>query len=92
MYKAIKNFDLNGQKFAIGDEVSAELVEDRLIRGKKIVLVSGEIKEPVKAQELIIETVEAQDLAKQEILTEDSSDVEVKVVEEEIKPSKKFKK
>lgn len=35
-FKAIKNFEINGQKFNIGDTVPNELIEERLIRSKKV--------------------------------------------------------
>ena len=93
-YIALRDFD----GFKKGDSIPAEIVQDRLIRGKKIGLSDG--SEPVEVQEikeeLITEVIEVQE--KEEILLEDSSAVtveikeEVQEVQEETKVSKKSKK
>ena len=93
-YIALRDFD----GFKKGDPSPEEIVQDRLIRGKKIGLV--EVSEPVEVQEikeeLITEVIEVQE--KEEILLEDSSAVtveikeEVQEVQEETKVSKKSKK
>lgn len=86
-YIAIKNFSTQGKDFKIGDTVPVEFVEDRLIRAKKI----GET-ESIK-EEILIETVPAKiEEPKEELLIEDSSNVEVKVEVPEVKSSKKSKK
>ena len=98
MYKAIKNFEVDGRSFKIGETVSNEFVSDRLIRAKKI---SGndstrtEIKEDVKVEkveEVILNEVSP--VSEEMILTEDSSEVDVNVVEEqvEIYEEKTYKK
>lgn len=88
MYKAIKNFEVNGRSFKIGETIPAEFVSDRLIRAKKI---SGndstrtEIKEDVKVEkveEVILNEVSP--VSEEMILTEDSSNVSVEVKEEDI--------
>ena len=96
-YIALRDFD----GFKKGDPIPEEIVQDRLIRGKKIGLVEvseiGDVKE-IK-EELITEIVEVQET--EEILLEDSSDVSVEIKEEDIpevlapvetKVSKKTKK
>ncbi len=95
-YIALRDFD----GFKKGDSIPAEIVQDRLIRGKKIGLADG--SKPVEVQEikeeLITEVVEVQE--KEEILLEDSSAVTVEIKEEEVtetvteetKVSKKSKK
>ena len=94
-YIALRDFD----GFKKGDSIPAEIVQDRLIRGKKIGLADG--SEPVEIQEvkeeLITEVIEVKE--KEEILLEDSSDVSVEVKEEivlevpeETQVSKKSKK
>ena len=96
-YIALRDFD----GFKKGDSIPEEIVQDRLIRGKKIGLVEvseiGDVKE-IK-EELITEIVEVQET--EEILLEDSSDVSVEIKEEDIpevlapvetKVSKKTKK
>lgn len=94
-YIALRDFD----QFKKGDLIPEEIVEGRLIRGKKIGLVDG--SEPVKEvqeikEELITEVIETTQT--EEILLEDSSAVSVEVKEEvvpevleisEIKESKK---
>ena len=75
-YIALRDFD----KFKKGDLIPNEVVEDRLIRGKKIGLVdSVEVEE---TKEILNEVVETE--LKEEILTEDSSEVSVEVKEEDI--------
>ena len=90
-YIALRDFD----GFKKGDSIPAEIVQDRLIRGKKIGLADG--SKPVEVQEikeeLITEVIEVQE--KEEILLEDSSAVTVEIkeeVQEETKVSKKSKK
>lgn len=94
-YIALRDFD----QFKKGDSIPDEIVEGRLIRGKKIGLVEG--SEPVKEvqeikEELITEVVTE---TKKEILLEDSSAVSVEVKEEVVpevqettKETKKSKK
>ena len=73
-YIALRDFD----GFKKGDSIPAEKVEDRLIRGKKIGLVgAAKREEPLNEVVGVVET-------KEEILTEDSSDVSVTVVEEDV--------
>ena len=94
-YIALRDFD----GFKKGDPIPEEIVQDRLIRGKKIGLVEvseiGDVKE-IK-EELITEIVEVQE-TQEEILLEDSSAVTVEIKEEEVtvpeetKVSKKSKK
>ena len=79
-YIALRDFD----KFKKGDLIPNEVVEDRLIRGKKIGLVdSVEVEE---TKEILNEVVETE--LKEEILTEDSSEVSVEVKEEDIEEVK----
>ena len=55
MYKAIKNFEVNGRSFKIGETVPAEFVSDRLIRAKKISVndfIKTEIKEDIKVEKV----------------------------------------
>lgn len=81
-YIAIKNFSVNEKEFKIGDPIPTMFVEDRLIRGKKIALDpsinSVETKEEVITE--VVDIVEVQE-TEQELLIEDSSDVEVKIEE-----------
>lgn len=79
-YIALRDFD----KFKKGDLIPNEIVEDRLIRGKKIGLVGC-----AKAQEPLNEVVETE--LKEEILTEDSSNVSVEVKEEDIEETEEVK-
>ena len=79
-YIALRDFD----KFKKGDLIPNEVVEDRLIRGKKIGLVDSkveEVKEVKEIKETLNEVVETE--LKEEILTEDSSNVSVEIKEEE---------
>lgn len=79
-YIALRDFD----KFKKGDLIPNEIVEDRLIRGKKIGLVDSkveEVKEIKEIKETLNEVVETE--IKEEILTEDSSNVSVEVKEED---------
>ena len=80
-YIALRDFD----GFKKGDSIPEEIIEGRLIRGKKIGLVSGsesveiqEVKE--EKEELITEQTET---FKEELLLEDSSSVTVEVQEKE---------
>ena len=78
-YIALRDFD----QFKNGDSIPEEIVEGRLIRGKKIGLADG--SEPVKEveeikEELITEIIETTQT--EEILLEDSSAVSVEVKEE----------
>ena len=89
-YAALRDFD----NFKKADLIPNEIVEDRLIRGRKIGLVNSEFIEENKELQETLNEVVAQEV--EEILTEDSSDVSVTVVEEdtvilEEKP-KKYKK
>ena len=70
-YIALRDFD----SFKKGDTIPEELVEDRLIRGRKIGLVESEVSEVVLITEVVEPIIE-------EILLEDSSAVEVKIEEE----------
>jgi hypothetical protein len=93
-YIALRDFD----GFKKGDSIPAEIVQDRLIRGKKIGLADGSepvgvLEIPEIKEELITEVIEVQE--KEEILLEDSSAVTVEIkeeVQEETKVSKKSKK
>ena len=94
-YIALRDFD----GFKKGDSIPEEIVQDRLIRGKKIGLVDGskpvEIVKEIK-EELITEIVEVQE-TQEEILLEDSSAVMVEIEEEiveetPVKETKKSKK
>ena len=89
-YIALRDFD----GFKKGDSIPAEIVQDRLIRGKKIGLADG--SEPVEVQEIkeeliteVLPVLEVQE--KEEILLEDSSAVTVEI-KEETKVTKKPKK
>lgn len=74
-YIALRDFD----KFKKGDLIPAEVVEDRLIRGRKIGLVNSiEVEETKETLNEVVETI------KEEILTEDSSDVSIEIKEEDI--------
>ena len=94
-YIALRDFD----GFKKGDSIPAEIVQDRLIRGRKIGLADGskpvEIVKEIK-EELITEIVEVQET--EEILLEDSSAVTIEIkdeiteIEEETKSSKQTKK
>ena len=90
-YIALRDFD----GFKKGDSIPAEIVQDRLIRGKKIGLADGskpvEIVQELQEikEELITEVIEVQE--KEEILLEDSSAVTVEI-KEETKVTKKPKK
>lgn len=77
-YIALRDFD----GFKKGDSIPEEIVQDRLIRGKKIGLADGSKSVEVQEikEELITEVVEVQE--KEEILLEDSSAVEVTIKEE----------
>ena len=94
-YIALRDFD----GFKKGDPIPEEIVQDRLIRGKKIGLADGstpvEIVKEIK-EELITEIVEVQE-TQEEILLEDSSAVMVEIEEEiveetPVKETKKSKK
>ena len=94
-YVALRDFD----KFKKGDLIPAEVVEDRLIRGRKIGLVVDskvEIKEEKIINEVIVQEEPEVKEVELQLLTEDSSDVTVQEVQEEleIKPEtvKEFKK
>ena len=95
MYKAIKKFELNGQTFQIGDDFPTELFEERLLRGKKIGIKSIDVVKETKEVELITEDVKvktdevkkSKKDKKEEILTDDSSNVEVTVQEELVEDS-----
>jgi hypothetical protein len=95
MYKAIKKFELNGQTYQIGDDFPVELFEDRLLRGKKIGIKSIGAPQKTKEVELITEDVKvktdevkkSKKNKKEEILTDDSSNVEVTVQEELVEDS-----
>ena len=93
MYKAIKRFEVNGQTFQIGDDFPVELFEERLLRGKKIQVsslgTSAVLTEDVKpkkekAPKESKETKKDKEIIEDEILTDDSSNVEVKIFEEDI--------
>ena len=85
-YIALRDFD----KFKKGDLIPNEIVEDRLIRGKKIGLVDSiEVEEVKEIKETLNEVVETE--LKEEILTEDSSNVYVEVKEEDIEETEEVK-
>lgn len=83
-YIALRDFD----KFKKGDLIPNEVVEDRLIRGKKIGLVDSKV-EVKETKEILNEVVETE--LKEEILTEDSSNVSVEVKEEDIEEIEEVK-
>lgn len=77
-YIALRDFD----GFKKGDSIPEEIIEGRLIRGKKIGLVSG--SESVEIQEVKEELITEQtETFKEELLLEDSSSVTVEVQEKE---------
>lgn len=76
-YIALRDFD----QFKKGDSIPDEIVEGRLIRGKKIGLVDSESVKVIK-EELITEVVE--EIKEEELLLEDSSDVIVEVKDETV--------
>ena len=89
MYKAIKRFEVNGQTFQIGDDFPVELFEERLLRGKKIQVsslgtlgTSAVITEDVKPKKEKAPK-ESKEIIEDEILTDDSSNIEVKILEED---------
>lgn len=95
MYKAIKNFDVQGQSFQIGNDFPVELFEERLIRSKKIELVSNVSEVEIKVQENIetlnevVTSEKSESKPKkskkekvEEILTDSSSDVVIETIEE----------
>lgn len=91
-YIALRDFD----NFKKGDSIPEEIVEGRLIRGKKIGLAGSESVQEIK-EELITEIVE--EIKEEELLLEDSSDVIVEIkkeivpeVQETTKETKKAKK
>ena len=93
MYKAIKKFEVNGQTFQIGDDFPVELFEERLIRGKKIQVsslvskgTSAVLTEDVKPKKEKAPK-ESKEIIEDEILTDDSSNIEVKILEEDIEKS-----
>ena len=81
-YIAIKNFSVNEKEFKIGDPIPTMFAEDRLIRAKKIALDPAITNIDVK-EEIITEVIEVQENI-QELLIEDSSDVEVQIKVEEV--------
>ena len=87
MYKAIKRFEVNGQTFQIGDDFPVELFEERLLRGKKIQVsskgTSTVLTEDVKPKKEK-EPKESKEIIEDEILTDDTSNIEVKISEEDI--------
>ena len=97
-YVALRDFD----KFKKGDLIPNEVVEDRLIRGRKIGLVDSkvEIKEDKIISEVVQEEPEVREVELQ-LLIEDSSDVtiqeeldvqeELEITPESEKTSKKKK-
>ncbi len=94
MYKAIKRFEVNGQTFQIGDDFPVELFEERLLRGKKIQVsskisslgTSAVLTEDVKPKKEKAPK-ESKEIIEDEILTDDSSNIEVKILEEDIEKS-----
>ena len=94
MYKAIKRFEVNGQTFQIGDDFPVELFEERLLRGKKI-QVSSKIgtlgTSPVLTEDIKPKKEKAPKESKEtiedEILTDNSSNIEVNIFEEDIEKS-----
>ena len=91
-YVALKDFN----EFKKGDDVPAEFVEQRFSRSKKIGIVySDSVETKEVSDELIIEVVS--ETVQEEILLEDSSDVEViteevEIAEVPVKETKKSKK
>ena len=87
MYKAIKKFEVNGQTFQIGDDFPVELFEERLLRGKKIQVsslgTSAVLTEDVKPKKEKAPK-ESKEIIEDEILTDNSSNIEVKIIEEDI--------
>ena len=90
MYKAIKKFEVNGQTFQIGDDFPVELFEERLLRGKKIQVsslgtlgTSAVLTEDVKPKKEKA-SKEPKEIIEDEILTDNTSNVEVKIFEEDI--------
>lgn len=82
MYKAIKNFEVKGRKFIIGEEVPAEFVEARLIKSKKITddaKVQEEVKNTTEEVQLLVET------------PAEVKEVEVQIETEEVEPVKEVK-
>ena len=89
MYKAIKRFEVNGQTFQIGYDFPVELFEERLLRGKKIQVSSSGtpgtstvLTEDVKPKKEKAPK-ESKEIIEDEILTDDSSNIEVKILEED---------
>ena len=79
-YVALRDFD----KFKKGDLIPNEVVEDRLIRGRKIGLVDSKVE--IKEDKIISEVVQEEPEVKEvelQLLTEDSSDVTVQEEQEE---------
>jgi len=87
-YKAIKVVTIGDKTFNPGDIFPIELIEDRLIRGRKI-----EAVEAVEAVEVITEDVKPKKSKKikevieeveevEELLIDDSAEVEVETTEE----------
>ena len=97
MYKAIKKFEVNGQTFQIGDDFPVELFEERLLRGKKIQVeskatlsskgTSTVLTEDVKPKKEKAPKEESKEIIEDEILTDDTSNIEVKILEEDIENS-----
>jgi hypothetical protein len=84
-YKAIKVVTIGDKTFNPGDIFPIELVEDRLIRGRKIEAVEAvevitEDVKPKKSKKIkeVIEEVEEVE----ELLIDDSAEVEVETTEE----------
>lgn len=79
-YVALRDFD----KFKKGDLIPNEVVEDRLIRGRKIGLVDSKVE--IKEDKIISEVVQEEPEVKEvelQLLIEDSSDVTVQEEQEE---------
>ncbi len=86
-FKAIKNFEINGQKFIIGDIVPNELIEERLIRSKKVQSTDEDvngllIETPV--ENIVVEIIEE--------VKEDEVIKEVEIIPEIIETKQKIKK
>lgn len=96
MYKAIKRFEVNGQTFQIGDDFPVELFEERLLKGKKIQInslvskgTSAVLTEDVKPkkEKAPKEIKKDKEIIEDEILTDNTSNIEVKIIEENIEKS-----
>jgi|SaaInl8_200m_RNA_FD_contig_91_438738_length_2587_multi_3_in_0_out_0_3 hypothetical protein len=83
MFKAIKEFEIEGATFKIGDTVPSEIAEGRLERAKKVQKVKDETKveakKEVNAEAKSPKKSKKEKKAKTELLTEDGSEVTIEV-------------